>query len=88
MGALCSLCLRRGPGADGYGAYAQTANDCVTLLEQQGLGGGELEFAVASTPAPLLKDVDFAVVEDPASDDTSGSSGENAAIDRMLDGDD
>jgi hypothetical protein len=84
MGSLCSRCLRLCPGAGHHGS-GRNANDHLTFLDEQGLGGDDLAFCVASTPAPLLKDVDFAVVEDSASDDPSGSSGENAAIDRMVD---
>jgi hypothetical protein len=47
----------------------------------------DLAFDVSSSPVPLLKDVNFAVVDDNGSDDPSGSPGENEVIDKMLEDD-
>jgi hypothetical protein len=65
----------------------RTVNDQSGLLDDLGLGQGDTAFDVSATPTPLLKDLGFAIVDEKDSDDPSGSSGENAAIDRLLEND-
>jgi hypothetical protein len=84
MGCFTSLCSKGGQTASEYNQYfgGRTLQDQNTLLGFESTpGAGDLEFPVSTEP--ILKDIDFAAVSDDNSE-PSGSSGENAAIEKML----
>jgi hypothetical protein len=86
MGCFASLCSKVGLNSDEYAQYLtgrQTEDQNSLLVYNSAQPNDDLTFENATAPGPLLKDVDFAVVEDDNTE-PSGSSEENAVIEKML----
>ena len=85
MGFVLSLCEKKPAGHDAavFGA-AGNDGDQSSLLKQ-GAGNEDVAFQVASTPTPLLKDINFAAIDDNDDpDDSTETSVDDDKIERML----